>query len=249
MERPLTVLLVDDEESVQKLLSYPLEREGYRVVQARDGEQALERYREERVDLVILDLMLPRLDGLAVCRQLREERSAVPIIMLTARDDEGDKVLGLELGADDYITKPFSIREFMSRVRALLRRARLPALAARDEVIEADGLRIDSARRAVALDGNPVQLTYLEFELLRALAASPGLVFSRKMLLDPGGRVAAPWEPGERSGNSPDRSAANWTAVAWSKKGRRRGSGSASGRPTLNAATSTGTATTSHAAR
>jgi DNA-binding response OmpR family regulator len=184
MERPLTVLLVDDEESVQKLLSYPLEREGYRVVQARDGEEALGRFREQAVDLVILDLMLPRLDGLAVCRQLREERSAVPIIMLTARDDEGDKVLGLELGADDYITKPFSIREFMSRVRALLRRARLPALAARDEVIEVDGLRIDSARRAVALDGNPVQLTYLEFELLRTLAANPGRVFTRKALLD-----------------------------------------------------------------
>src|SRR5262245_33639430 len=128
-ERP-TVLLVDDEESVQKVLTYPLEREGYRVVQARDGEQALDRYRDEH-----LDLMLPRLDGLAVCRRLREERSAVPIIMLTARGDEGDKVLGLELGADDYITKPFSIREFMSRVRALLRRAQLPPSSGRDAVI------------------------------------------------------------------------------------------------------------------
>ena len=126
MEQRPTVLLVDDEESVQKLLTYPLEREGYRVVQARDGEEALERYRAESIDLVVLDLMLPRLDGLAVCRRLREARSAVPIIMLTARGDEGDKVLGLELGADDYITKPFSIREFMSRVRALLRRAQLP---------------------------------------------------------------------------------------------------------------------------
>ena len=143
------MLLVDDEESVQKLLTYPLEREGYRVVQARDGEEALERYRAESIDLVILDLMLPRLDGLAVCRRLREERSAVPIIMLTARGDEGDKVLGLELGADDYITKPFSIREFMSRVRALLRRAQLPPAGARDEVIEVDGLRIDTARRSV----------------------------------------------------------------------------------------------------
>ena len=130
------MLLVDDEESVQKVLTYPLEREGYRVVQARDGEEALERYREETIDLVILDLMLPRLDGLAVCRRLREERSAVPIIMLTARGDEGDKVLGLELGADDYITKPFSIREFMSRVRALLRRAQLPPPSGRHEVVE-----------------------------------------------------------------------------------------------------------------
>ena len=184
MERRLTVLLVDDEESVQKLLAYPLEREGDRVVQARNGEEALARYREEPVDLVILDLMLPRLDGLAVCRRLREERSAVPIIMLTARGDEGDKVLGLELGADDYITKPFSIREFMSRVRALLRRAQLPSLAARDELIEADGLRIDTARRAVEVDGEAVQLTYLEFELLRTLAANPGRVFTRKALLD-----------------------------------------------------------------
>ena len=184
MERRLTVLLVDDEESVQKLLAYPLEREGYRVVQARNGEEALARYREEPVDLVILDLMLPRLDGLEVCRRLREERSAVPIIMLTARGDEGDKVLGLELGADDYITKPFSIREFMSRVRALLRRAQLPSLAARDELIEAGGLRIDTARRAVEVDGEAVQLTYLEFELLRTLAANPGRVFTRKALLD-----------------------------------------------------------------
>ena len=184
MERRSTVLLVDDEESVQKLLTYPLEREGYTVVQARDGEEALERYRETSVDLVILDLMLPRLDGLAVCRRLREERSAVPIIMLTARGDEGDKVLGLELGADDYITKPFSIREFMSRVRALLRRAQLSPAGARAEVIEVDDLRIDTTRRAVEARGEAIQLTYLEFELLRTLASSPGRVFTRKELLD-----------------------------------------------------------------
>jgi DNA-binding response OmpR family regulator len=184
MERRSTVLLVDDEESVQKLLTYPLEREGYTVVQARDGEEALERYRETPVDLVILDLMLPRLDGLAVCRRLREERSAVPIIMLTARGDEGDKVLGLELGADDYITKPFSIREFMSRVRALLRRAQLSSVGVRAEVIDVDDLRIDMSRRTVEARGEPVQLTYLEFELLRMLAASPGRVFTRKELLD-----------------------------------------------------------------
>lgn len=184
MERPLTVLLVDDEESVQKLLTYPLEKEGYRVVQARDGEEALDRYRETPVDLVILDLMLPRLDGLAVCSRLREERSAVPIIMLTARGHEGDKVLGLELGADDYITKPFSIREFMSRVRALLRRAQLPPHLGGDEAIEVDGLQIDTARRTVVLRGEAVQLTYLEFELLRTLAGNPGRVFTRKALLD-----------------------------------------------------------------
>ena len=184
MEARPTVLLVDDEESVQKLLTYPLEREGYRVVQARDGEEALRRYREGPVDLVVLDLMLPRLDGLAVCRRLREERSAVPIIMLTAKGDEGDKVLGLELGADDYITKPFSIREFMSRVRALLRRAQLPPAGALAKVLEVDGIRIDTASRTVEARGTAVQLTYLEFELLRMLAASPGRVFTRKALLD-----------------------------------------------------------------
>src|SRR5207344_154467 len=113
------------EESIQKLLTYPLERDGFRVVQARAGDEALGCFESEPIDLVVLDVMLPRLDGLEVCKQLRA-RSSVPIIMLTARDDELDKVLGLELGADDYITKPFSIREFRSRVRALLRRARAP---------------------------------------------------------------------------------------------------------------------------
>jgi DNA-binding response OmpR family regulator len=184
MADPVTILLVDDEESVQKLLTYPLERDGYRVVQARDGEEALARFGEEPVDLVVLDLMLPRLGGLEVCRRMREAESAVPIIMLTARGDEVDKVVGLEIGADDYITKPFSIREFMSRVRALLRRAQLPAAAARAEVIDRDGLRIDTAKRTVHVRGEPVDLTYLEFELLRTLAASPGRVFSRASLLE-----------------------------------------------------------------
>src|SRR5271167_4429089 len=120
-----TILLVDDDEAVRKVLSFPLERDGYSVIQAADGEEALRRFDERPIDLVVLDLMLPKLDGLEVCRQLRA-RSSVPIIMLTARDDELDKVLGLELGADDYVTKPFSIREFRSRTRALLRRARAP---------------------------------------------------------------------------------------------------------------------------
>jgi DNA-binding response OmpR family regulator len=178
-----TILLVDDEESVQKLLAYPLERDGFRVVQARDGEEALERFAAGPADLVVLDIMLPKLDGLEVCRRLRAQ-SAVPIIMLTARDDEVDKVIGLEIGADDYITKPFSIREFRSRVRALLRRAQFPPTAARQEVIEADGLRIDVARRSAEVRGEPVQLTHLEFELLRTLAANPGRVFSRRVLLE-----------------------------------------------------------------
>jgi DNA-binding response OmpR family regulator len=178
-----TILLVDDEDAVQKLLAFPLERDGFRVVQARDGQEALERFAAERIDLVVLDLMLPKLDGLEVCKRLRAS-SSVPIIMLTARDDELDKVLGLELGADDYITKPFSIREFRSRVRALLRRASAPAPAADNaETIEADGLRIDLAKRHVEAHGNPVQLTYVEFELLRTLASHPGRVYTREMLL------------------------------------------------------------------
>jgi DNA-binding response OmpR family regulator len=178
-----TILLVDDEDSVQKLLTYPLERDGFRVVQARDGEQALRLFGDERIDLVVLDLMLPKVDGLEVCKRLRAD-SNVPIIMLTARGEELDKVLGLELGADDYITKPFSIREFRSRVRALLRRAGLPRERAREaETLEAGELRIDPARRTVELAGEPVQLTYVEFELLTALAGEPARVFTREMLL------------------------------------------------------------------
>jgi DNA-binding response OmpR family regulator len=179
-----TILLVDDEDSVQKLLAYPLEREGFRVLQARDGEEALTRFASEEVDLVVLDIMLPRLDGLEVCKRLRAE-SQVPIIMLTARDDELDKVLGLELGADDYITKPFSIREFRSRVRALLRRASAARQAGQDgEVIAVGELTITPARRTVEVRAGSVQLTYVEFELLRILASNPGRVYSRRMLLE-----------------------------------------------------------------
>jgi DNA-binding response OmpR family regulator len=178
-----TILLVDDEDSVQKLLTYPLERDGFRVVQARDGEQAIRLFGDEQIDLVVLDLMLPKVDGLEVCKRLRAD-SNVPIIMLTARGEELDKVLGLELGADDYITKPFSIREFRSRVRALLRRAALPKEKPREvERIESGELRIDPARRTVELAGEPVQLTYVEFELLTTLAGEPARVFTREMLL------------------------------------------------------------------
>jgi len=118
------ILLVDDEEAIQKLLTFPMEKEGYEIVQAMDGETALEKFREQRFDLVVLDIMLPGIDGTDVCRIIRSE-STVPIIMLTAKSDEFDKVLGLEIGADDYITKPFSIREFRSRVKAQLRRAQI----------------------------------------------------------------------------------------------------------------------------
>ena len=178
-----TIMLVDDEESIQKLLTYPLEREGYTVVQARDGEEALRRFAEQPVDLVVLDVMLPRLDGLEVCRRLRTG-SAVPIIMLTARDDEVDKVLGLELGADDYITKPFSIREFRSRIRAVLRRSGLRADRAADGAIEVGSIAIDPVKRAVTVDGERAQLTYVEFEVLHTLASHPGRVYSRQALLE-----------------------------------------------------------------
>ena len=178
-----TILLVDDEESVQKLLTYPLERDGFRVVPARDGEEALRLFANEPVDLVVLDIMLPKLDGLEVCKRLRAE-SSVPIIMLTARDDEFDTVLGLELGADDYITKPFSIREFRSRVRALLRRAGAPRRdASESEPMVAGTVSLDTDRREARVDGRTLDLTYVEFELLRTLVAQPGKVFSRRGLL------------------------------------------------------------------
>src|SRR4051794_1590113 len=149
MAESSTILLVDDEEAVRKVLTFPLERDGYTVVQASDGHEALERFDDGEIDLVVLDIMLPRLDGLEVCRRLRAT-STVPIIMLTARDDELDKVVGLELGADDYITKPFSIREFRSRVRALLRRARTPRHpVAAEERLKVDGLVVDVPRRTV----------------------------------------------------------------------------------------------------
>jgi DNA-binding response OmpR family regulator len=178
------ILLVDDEQSVQKLLGWPLRKEGYDVVEAYDGRQALERLRDGAFDLVVLDLMLPKVDGFDVCRQIRAH-STVPIIMLTAKAEEIDKVLGLELGADDYITKPFSVREFRSRVKAVLRRA---ALALPDEPleepIERGDLRIDFERRNVDIRGEPIRLTYVEFEILAALVRSPGRVFSRSQLLE-----------------------------------------------------------------
>jgi DNA-binding response OmpR family regulator len=177
------ILLVDDEQAVQTLLTYPLRKEGYEVVEARDGQEALDRFGEERFDLVVLDIMLPKLDGIEVCRRLRT-RSQVPIIMLTAKGDEVDKVAGLEMGADDYITKPFSVREFRSRVKAALRRGGMAPTAVANEPIHAGNLEIDFERRSVTLDSKPIQLTYVEFEILAALAASPGRVYTREMLLE-----------------------------------------------------------------
>jgi DNA-binding response OmpR family regulator len=178
------ILLVDDEPAVQTLLAYPLRKDGYEVVSATDGRQALDAFADGRFDLVVLDIMLPKLDGIEVCRRLRS-KSQVPIIMLTAKDDEIDKVVGLEMGADDYITKPFSVREFRSRVKAVLRRA---ALAAPEEPfeapIEASGVEVDFERRRVTVRGEDVQLTYVEFEILAALAHSPGRVLGRTTLLE-----------------------------------------------------------------
>ena len=178
------ILLADDEQSIQALLSYPLRKDGYEVVQAADGREALQRFSEGTFDLLVLDVMMPRLDGLEVCRRVRA-RSSVPIIMLTAKAEEIDKVLGLELGADDYITKPFSLREFRSRVKAALRRAGMAQRShdADQEPVEAPGLRIDPAKRSVTVRDEDVTLTYVEFEILLALATSPGRVWTRDMLL------------------------------------------------------------------
>jgi len=184
-DRSARILLVDDEQSIQTLLSYPLRKEGYDVVQATDGRQALDRFEEQIFDLVVLDLMLPKVDGLEVCRQLRS-RSSVPIIMLTAKSDEIDKVVGLELGADDYITKPFSLREFSSRIKAALRRAEMSQAAEQsldEPPLEIRDLRIDLAKRSVHVRGSDVELTFVEFEILSALARAPGRVFTRDMLL------------------------------------------------------------------
>jgi DNA-binding response OmpR family regulator len=179
------ILLVDDEQSIQTLLSYPLRRDGYEVVQATDGRQALDRFEEEPFELVVLDLMLPKIDGLEVCRRLRTH-SSVPIIMLTAKSEEIDKVVGLELGADDYITKPFSLREFSSRIKAALRRVDMvrPGEPAPDEApLVVREVRVDFPKRSVRVRGTESQLTYVEFEILSALARAPGRVFTRDMLL------------------------------------------------------------------
>jgi DNA-binding response OmpR family regulator len=179
------ILLVDDEQSIQTLLSYPLRKDGYHVTSALDGTEALRRFEEGRFDLVILDLMLPRMGGVEVCRQLRS-RSQVPIIMLTAKGSETDKVAGLEVGADDYITKPFSMREFRSRVKAALRRSRMGGESPEETsgAIECEELTIDFDRRMVTLGEAEIKVTYVEFEILGALARSPGRVLTRETLLE-----------------------------------------------------------------
>ena len=185
VDRAPRILLVDDEHAIQTLLSYPLRKDGYEVVQATDGRAALARFAEGSYDLVVLDLMLPQVDGLEVCRRIRA-RSTVPIIMLTARAEEIDKVVGLELGADDYITKPFSMREFRSRVKAALRRAEMQphdTTSTGNGPLDVAGLRIDFDKRAVRVRDETVQTTFVEFEILAALASHPGRVYTREMLL------------------------------------------------------------------
>ena len=179
------ILVVDDEQPVQQLLDRTLRSEGYDVVPALDGEQALDEFHKQPFDLVMLDVMLPKLDGFEVCRRVRAE-SSVPIIMLTAKAEEiADRVLGLELGADDYIIKTCSMRELRSRVKAVLRRARMSGDdRAGDEPLLHNGLRIDPAKRSVDRDGDPVKLTFFEFEILFALARQPGSVFTRAELLE-----------------------------------------------------------------
>ncbi len=181
-----TILLIDDESANQALIARALERDGYHVVGALDAATGMAAFQREAPDLVLLDLMLPDMDGREVCRLMRNQ-SDVPIIMVTALDEEVDKVIGLEIGADDYITKPFGMRELRSRVRALLRRASRTAGAdgaGDDGRLELGGIVLDSERRSVTARGEPVILTYVEFEILRALMQSPGRVFSRRQLLE-----------------------------------------------------------------
>lgn len=175
------ILVVDDEPKILKLARDYLERGGYQVLTTVDGQSALQAARRENPDLIVLDLMIPELDGLDVCRILRRE-SDVPIIILTARSEEADRLIGLELGADDYITKPFSPRELVARVRATLRRVQGTVYT--PGIIRAGGLEIDVEGHRVTLEGNPIHLTRFEFVLLATLAQHPGQVYSRAQLLD-----------------------------------------------------------------
>ncbi len=177
------ILIVDDEPPIVEMVAYNLKRAKYEVVIARDGRQALALARQEQPDLIILDLMLPHLDGLDVCRILRRERD-VPIIMLTARDDEVDRVVGLELGADDYVVKPFSVRELLARVKNVLRRTHPQPLEPPSQVNRVGHLTVDATRYEAYLKGETLDLTTLEFDLLHTLARHAGQVLSREQLLE-----------------------------------------------------------------
>jgi two-component system, OmpR family, response regulator RegX3 len=177
------VLLVEDEDSLAESIRYSLEREGYAVTVAADGRKAIERFRSDTPDLVILDLMLPELSGLDVCRMIREE-STVPIVMVTAKDSEADKVTGLELGADDYVTKPFSIRELVSRVRAHLRRARMQAPASHEEILVGGPIEMDVGRHEVRVGEDLIAFPPKEFELLEAFLRRKGRLLTRDHLIE-----------------------------------------------------------------
>jgi DNA-binding response OmpR family regulator len=178
-----TILVVDDEEAIAEAVRARLESEGYRVVVAGDGPEAIRLHAEHHPDLVVLDLMLPGMDGIEVCKEI-QRREWTPVLMLTARTEEADRVAGLEVGADDYLTKPFSLRELAARTKAILRRMERIRSAEADGPIEREGIAIDAARRRVVLDGDEVPLTPLEFEILLTLARSPGVVLSREQLMD-----------------------------------------------------------------
>jgi DNA-binding response OmpR family regulator len=174
------ILVVEDDLTLLELLTYNLHRQEYEVVTASNGSQALELAKREKPDLILLDIMLPELDGYDVCRRLRRD-SSVPILMLTCRTEEMDKVMGLEVGADDYMTKPFSLKELFARIRALLRRAQSPLPT---KLIKAGDLEIDLARRQVSLKNKSIDLTSKEFDLLAFLAANKDIVLSRNQLLE-----------------------------------------------------------------
>lgn len=177
------ILVVDDEAGIRELVGTYLRNEGFDVDEARDGEEALQRFRSQTFDLVVLDLRLPGIDGYDVLREIRRD-SAVYVIVLTARSEEADKLIGLELGADDYVTKPFSPRELVARVRAVLRRRRGGDDGDPDAAMRFAGLVVDVGRHEVRVDDRPVELTNLEFELLTALAGAPGRVFTRRQLIE-----------------------------------------------------------------
>lgn len=180
------VLVIEDEPDIIELLQYNLEREGFQVFSARDGESGVSEAQKRKPSAILLDLMLPRVDGLEVCRQLRSLPGTrdIPLLMVTAKGEETDVVLGLELGADDYITKPFSPKEVVARIRAVLRRASRAAAGGSTERIELGPIMIDTGRFEVSLDGSPISLTRAEFRLLHALASQPGRVLTRDQLLD-----------------------------------------------------------------
>ena len=178
-----TVLIVEDEKAIVEILKFNLKREGYEVLEALDGETGLELARTKDPDLILLDVMLPRMNGFDVCSALRDGGSAVPIIMLTAREEESDKVFGLEAGADDYITKPFSMRELLARVKANIRRRHLDAGNAGNKVLKTGALTVDLTAMTVSKNGEPVEVTQKEFDLLACLLSTPGKVYSREELM------------------------------------------------------------------